>query len=131
MAEFQEVIRQAVRMCRGHVGCVDCPMKSIAAGRCPICRFVDINGISEDVERIVMAWAAEHPEPVYPSWKDAWKQLFPHGQGSPCPVAYGMEFEPEGCGGISCVECKARPMHAKVAEKLGIKPVEGKNDENA
>lgn len=128
MAEFQEVIRQAVRMCRGHERCDGCPIITFARGGCPFYRFVDRAWTSEDIERVIMAWAAEHPEHVYPSWQEAWKQLFPHGQGSPCPVTYDMEFEPEGCGEISCAECKARHMHAKVAEKLGVKPVEVRRD---
>ena len=127
MAEFQEVMRQAVRMCKAHVGCIECPFCNITGGKCPIwiSRFTNLT--SEDAERIIMQWSAEHPEHVYPSWQEAWKQLFPNGQGSPCPATYDMEFEPEGCAKISCAECKARPMHAKVAEKLGIKPVEGNN----
>ena len=135
MAEFQEVVKQANRMCRSFGAvCDGCKLHWLDGEA--LCVF---GGTPEawrsnkmtDAERIVMDWAAEHPELRYPSWHEAWKQLFPDGQGSPCPTAYGMKYEPEWCGSDDCKKCKGRPIPADIAEKLGIKPIGGKTDENA
>lgn len=119
MAEFAEVMRQAKRMCAAHGGmCIhhNCPLDNGEA-----CRLaVDQDGEDySDVERIIMAWAAEHPEPMYPSWKDAWQSLFP-GADDPCPEEWFCEDCPKD---VECPQCVERPMSKKVAEKLGIKPI--------
>lgn len=126
MAEFQTVIQEAARICREHAGCGNCPLRemvNMADIYCPIPNVRKLNAAK--VEAAVMDWAAEHPEPRYPSWHEAWKQLFPDGQGSPCPSAYGMRYEPEWCGSDDCKRCKYRPIPADIAEKLGIKPIWG------
>lgn len=130
MAEFKEVMKQAARMCRAHEECEECPVNMIADMVPSGCLFG--SGIdAEYIEEKIMDWAAEHPELRYPSWHEAWKQLFPDGQGSPCPTDYGMKYEPEWCGSNDCKKCKGRPIPADIAEKLGIKPIGGKTDENA
>ena len=70
-----------------------------------------------------MKWAAEHPEPVYPSWEDGWRQIFPEALGTPCPANYGKKHRNNCCSNVLCVNCIQRPMPAEVAEKLGIKPI--------
>lgn len=124
MAEFQEVMRQAKRMCEAN--CEECPLSHTVGNICPIA--VTGNDEIAEIERIVMDWAAKNPEPRYPSWHEAWKQLFPDGQGSPCPSAYGMKYEPKWCGSDDCKRCKNRPIPADIAEKLGIKPIGGGGD---
>ena len=134
MAEFQEVVRQAERMCRSFgadcdrckLHCLDEEALCVFGGTPEAWRTNKVT----DAERIVMDWAAENPEPRYPSWHEAWKQLFPDGQGSPCPVAYDVRYEWEKCG-ADCKSCKDRPIPADIAEKLGIKPIGGETDENA
>lgn len=129
MAEFTEVMRQIKRLCRAHgdAECgITCPLSDDGFA-CSVA--IDVpNDIEEkrlvEIERIVMDWAASHPEPRYPTWHEAWKQMFPDGQGSPCPAVYDVKFEPEWCGG-NCKGCKDRPIPADIAEKLGIKPMGG------
>ena len=124
MAEFVEVMRQAKRMCKSYRNdCAGCGLAHDAS-ECPL------EALPEDwpveshrlagIERIVMDWAAAHPEPRYPSWNEAWKQLFPDAKCIPCPVNhFGVGRKCEH----NCVECKNRPMTADIAEKLGIKPI--------
>ena len=113
-------------MCRAHEECEECPVNMIADMVPSGCLFG--SGIdAEYIEEKIMDWAAEHPELRYPSWHEAWKQLFPDGQGSPCPTDYGMKYEPEWCGSNDCKKCKGRPIPADIAEKLGIKPKEENN----
>ena len=76
MFEFTEVMRQARRMCETFcdVNCSKCPICNAKALDCGI--TVTSKMDCKEVERRVMQWAAEHPEPVYPSWKEGWRQLF-------------------------------------------------------
>lgn len=76
-----------------------------------------------------MKWAAEHPEPVYPSWEEAWKKLFPEMASvrPPC-VRY---FLPTGeyqdiCDRFDgeCYKCNELPVPAEIAKKLQIRPIE-------
>lgn len=125
MAEFTEVMRQAKRMHdmynRGGYHCADCPL-DCSDGRC----MLDFNDKfkPEEVECYIMDWAAEHPEQVYPSWDEAWKNLFPGAKKAPCPRAFFgcVDYD---CAETGCIECGSRPIPAEIAEKLGIRPKEG------
>lgn len=100
MAEFTEVLRQWKRMCKSCETCALCPFEyqcGVASRRSP-----------DDYERIIMNWAAEHPESGYPSWKE-W--LFDQG--------IIVKYE-----GSTCVDLDAagKDIPADIAEKLGLKP---------
>lgn len=123
MSEFTEIMRQAKRMCAAHYS-------MCSANNCPLdngeaCRLnVDLDGEDYNkLERIIMDWAKEHPEPVYPSLEEGWRQLFPDAKCTPCPDNFGLRYSVPNCAYPACAECKSRPIPAEVAEKLGIKPV--------
>lgn len=130
MAEFKDVHRNMVRMCDAmraeDNGCAPCPLDGICA------KFITL---SEDaiatIERVVTQWAAEHPEPVYPSCKEGWKQLFPEAdiRHTLCPEVFGDKYKCYLCydDNDNCDECLERPMPAEVAKKLGIKPTTTKD----
>lgn len=124
MAEFVEIMRQARRICLEHPGdCDGCPLHDDEWSGC---RF-DLTEeylYDDTTERIVLKWAEEHPEQVYPSWEEAWQQLFPESVGTPCPANYGRKYQNICCSNVLCVNCKQRPIPAEIAEKLGIKPKE-------
>lgn len=121
MAEFQAIFRESQRMCSTYSDCTDgCPLYDDENCRC-MYRALYTSGTetAEEIERIVMKWAAAHTKPVYPSWRDAWQSLFP-GADDPCPE----QWFGEECPKVSdCSECLGMPMSKEVAEKLGIKPV--------
>lgn len=125
MAEFVEVMRQARRMCnKCGENCFMCPLNN--TGDC-ILMLDNDNACDSDyakIEDIIMQWAAEHPEPVYPSWTECWKQLFPDGDGVPCPGRFDMKYYVKNCTEMSCAKCKNAPIPAEIAKKLGIKPKE-------
>ena len=123
MAEFTEVMRQARRMCETFCdgNCSKCPIGNAKALECGITPTSEMD--CKEVERRVMQWAAEHPEPVYPSWEDAWKQIFPNGIDVPCPSEYDAKYGID-CFKFSCKICKKRPIPAEIAGKLGIRPKE-------
>lgn len=54
-----------------------------------------------------MAWAAEHPEPVYPTWIDVL-------------ILYGVTDET----GYNYLDSAYNHIPADIAEKLGIEPKE-------
>lgn len=123
MAEFVEVMKQARRLCeeQQHIDCcVRCPMQ----GKEGCMVTADAENIDYvEAERKIMDWAAEHPEPVYPSWIDAWQQLFRGAKNVPCPELYFGADCTDGSG-EGCIACKRSPIPAVFAEKLGIKPKE-------
>lgn len=128
MAEFTEVIKQAVRMCHAQSECGICPLLDAIRGvdDCPFrsCVKATEPKIAE-WERIVCDWAQEHPEPVYPCWGDAWQTPFPDNGTTrlPCPKWFmSGERRESYCKG-DCFECANRPIPADIAEKLGIEPI--------
>lgn len=124
MSEFVEVMRQARRLCEEQQDmacCVSCPMQ----GKEGCMVVADVENIDYvETERKIMDWAAEHPEPVYPSWAEGWKQLFPDGDDVPCLGCFDVKYYAEKCMEILCIKCKNAPMPAEIAEKLGITPKE-------
>lgn len=123
MAEFTEVMRQMKRMCAAHGGMCkirNCPMVNGEA-----CRFaadqddVDYN----EVERIIMAWAAEHPAPRYPSWQEWQNSMFPDAERDISPCEYGSR-DRFNCAEKTCDTCTGQQIPADIAAKLGIRPME-------
>ena len=123
MAEFVDVMKQARRLCEEQQYidfCVRCPMQ----GKEGCMVTADAENIDYvEAERKIMGWAAEHPEPVYPSWIDAWQQLFSNAKNVPCPELYFGADCTDGSG-EGCIACKRSPIPAVFAEKLGIRPKE-------
>lgn len=135
MAEFQEVMRQWSRMCSGHC----CDNRDGAEGM-PICPIIvrhsgwpcdsSVTDLSladvAMVEEIVMTWAAEHPEPKYPTWREwliglgviSFRSDF-NKLVDPAPTTVTNVF-------VACLNDKAsEPISAEIAQKLGLKPKEG------
>lgn len=125
MAQFSEVMRQARRMCEafrdGH--CSKCPIGNANVLECGITVTSEID--CEEVEHRVMQWTAEHPEPVYPTWREWQNSTFPdaHKFVKPCEFGRRDRFN---CAGKMCSECMEQQIPADIAEKLGIKPKEAK-----
>lgn len=117
----------AVRMVNGEdgqpqcgKGCDKCPAGKLrsANGVCLVRRIAKVDNCEEQIEGL-RAWAKEHPEPMYPSWREAWQSLFP-GADDPCPAQW---FDEDCQKDVECPQCVERPMSKKVADKLGIKPI--------
>lgn len=123
MAEFAEVLRQAKRMCAAHGGMCssrNCPLDN--GEECRLTADQDGEDCS-DVERIIMAWAAEHPATRYPTWNEWQHSMFPDAGGDMNPCSFLSIAESE-CKWPSCDECRDRPIPADIAAKLGIRPIE-------
>ena len=124
MAKFTEVMRHARRMCEsfsdGH--CSECPIGNANALECGITVTSEMD--CEEVERRVMQWAQEHPEPVYPTWREWQNSMFPDAVRYILPCEFGSKDRFK-CNEKRCYECIVEPIPADIAEKLGIKPKEG------
>ena len=101
MAEFKEVVKEYRRMCGAYVDdyCDHCPLVEEVKEHytCPeyILDYTDV------IENIVMQWAVENPELVYPRWIDYIGGLYPMDAGQAM-----YEQIPED-----------------IANKLGVKPI--------
>ena len=120
MAEFAEVMKHVHRMCMEFASyCRFCPLGN-EHNSCGIDAFSDRHfdtQAAQELENIIMGWAKEHPEPMYPSWTEGWKQIYPNAEFLPCAAAFNID-----CLG-DCPRCREQPVPAVIAEKLGIKPI--------
>lgn len=134
MAEFCGVMRQAARMCAQQKNsCEGCPLYDDGI-ECPVEGPPEgwkLNMLAE-YERIVMDWAAKHPEPRLPSWNE-WQGANFRTAGRAICAAHFMDGGSAGCytPGNNCDKCRERPIPADIAGKLGIKLIGGEDDENA
>ena len=78
---FQEVMKERERMCHTIINanndCYDCPLQKarLAIGEIGTCYRYFVEHYS-DAKNIVMSWAAENPELVYPAWRDWLRDLY-------------------------------------------------------
>ena len=99
MAEFSEVVKQYIRMCRLST-CEKCVLHG------PPC-WVRAKENPEEFELCIMEWAKKHSEPVYPTWYDWLKEQ-------------GILYHPDP----STINDKGfKPIPAEIAKKLGIEPI--------
>ena len=124
----------AVRMAKGEdcqpqcgKGCEKCPAGKLrsANGVCLVRRIAKVDNCEEQIEGL-KAWAAEHPVPRYPTWREWYTTTFPdvtHSHFFVCPGHFG-DGDINACSNYHCGECVNRPIPADIAEKLGIKPIE-------
>ena len=113
MAGFQETMRHWKRMCDTYTTedmttcCKGCPMDGRGCGAI----YEDDIADPEAIECIIMSWAAEHPEPVYPTWGEWLTQIGVMGR-TPTEM-YNPYFALAKC---------VTPIPADIAQKLGLPP---------
>lgn len=111
MAEFAIVMHEMHRMCDAFYkkgNCADCRLYHNSV--CDTRSNMDYEAIRKG-EAAIMAWAAEHPEPKYPTWGEYLTKCIPHGSRETALTfaIYAMQ----------------QSIPADIAEKLEIKPKEG------
>lgn len=120
MAEFQEVMHQWRRMCDamgkeyGKDACDFCPVYINEDCACDAIYDIPNDMDWWHTEQMVMEWAAEHPEPVYPTW---WEWLYNIG-------AVARKLKPDVAEMVIDTGL-LEPIPADIARKLGIEPKEG------
>lgn len=124
MAEFQEVARHWKRMCSRYwtiTSCHGCPIAE-HEGAYEACSAYETDVVK--MEELVMDWAAEHREPVYPTWEE-W--LLDNGVFEPDNVLINgkCRFYMEGKPVLNIPTKKIYDrIPADIAEKLGLEPKE-------
>lgn len=101
MAKFATVMHEMKRMCETFTNadeCQHCPLV-----HSPVCGTPSdmMDGAIREAETAIMAWAAEHPEPQYPTLAEWLRSV--------------------GLANIRMID----PIPADIAEKLGIELKEG------
>ena len=123
MTDFVQTMKDWRRMCEHcdrneKIGCV--VNGSVCAGFRKMIDEIDL----EVVETKVTAWAAEHPEPVYPLWGE-WLTSIGAARrvptGLPFQLANGDIVDPPYEIEVNLYD----RIPADIAEKLGIEPKEG------
>lgn len=105
--EFREVMKQWRRFCKSHSNCGECEFNGKG-----ICGEAHLSDVSyADIELRIMAWAAENPESVYPTWYEWLKDM-------------GLTFHDAESSWIGFTERIHHPIPADIAQKLGIEPKE-------
>lgn len=117
MAEFSEVMRQYRRMLetlkKGN---------GIPAYANDSCAY----NYPEDFEKEVMAWAAEHPQPVYPTWAEWLEDRRLATRKTIYTTEYGPNTIHNRCEEATVLVGEAyKPIPADIAQKLGIEPKDG------
>ena len=122
MAEFQEVMKQWGRLCkheRENSEAHDCEHCILGENRADVCGPypTDYAEVADDIEEIVMQWAAEHPV-VYPTWLEWLKEQGIY-TGRVVITKDEIDVDVQMTGKIY------NPIPADIAQKLGIEPKEG------
>lgn len=116
----------AVRATEGYCtnACKGCPAKAHESKdhRCLVQWMRIIDNCEEQIEGL-RAWAAEHPAPRYPTWREWQKNVFPDAGDDMYPCNF-LSYTECKCKGSSCDECRDRSIPADIAAKLGIRPIE-------
>lgn len=129
MAEFQEVMNHARRMC-SVTACSICGLRGdethCKINHAPIAHDEDT---LKEIEEAVMNWAMKNPAPRYPTYREHVLEAFPtlnpmYIFGRCLCDLYGTDARPSKCyttghHDISCSSCWDREMSAKIAKKLG------------
>lgn len=131
---FQEVMRQWKRMCDTYTTeeaatcCEGCPMEK-GSGCCAIYENDDTD--YDAIDRKVMAWAKENPEPVYPTWGEwleaegvCFSRLTNYERIGGFSIPQVFNYQIDGKTAFMCGDKVNTPIPADMAEKLGVKPKE-------
>ena len=120
--EFQEVAKQYSRMCEGNKYCINCPLHSL---RMSMQTSRDCSRLWYEqpsmFESVVTQWATEHPEPVYPTWRQWMESTFPNARldDLPCPTCFDKDYP--CCS--KCSQCENQQIPEHLATKLGIQKI--------
>lgn len=116
MAEYQDVMKQMERMCDSNI-CDKCPIVSY----CGKGRSINVSATDADkVEELVMAWAEQHPELVYPTWREYLEEIKVIVPRKNYTV---MDTYSPIIGQINTTR-----VRADIADKLGLEPKEAQHD---
>ena len=112
MAEFVTVMSEFMRLCIRFKQCEDCPVYK-EGFNCDKKYEGYSKTSAEELEHVIMTWAAEHPEQVYPTWGE-W--LLEQGV-----IRAGTESR-NGFTYQTVTDKLFAQIDTDIAEKLGLEP---------
>ena len=122
MADFVQTMKDWRRMCKAYSTddescCEGCPVVDFHEHGCgAIFEMEDVTDWQRYAETIA-AWAAEHPEPVYPMWGEWFVE---HGD-----LVDGWQNATNAAWMANrALDVFTKPIPADIAQKLGLKPKE-------
>lgn len=126
MDDCVQMLKDWRRMCNAMTamnGCEDCPIvRNTHGARCGDMPYEmqDVESIAREVKK----WAAEHLEPVYPTWIEWLKSMgvVPYMTG--LVVTRGADDGHFHDGHVNITAKALEAIPANIAEKLGIRPKE-------
>ena len=124
MSDFVQTMKDWRRMCRAYSTddddcCKGCPVLDYDNGCCEIYEMGATDW--KKYENAIVKWAAEHPEPKYPTWVE-W--LMKCGVLMPT-MDTDIVFSEDGKHLVTGVRFTLKayePMPADLAQKLGVEP---------
>jgi hypothetical protein len=131
VAEYNEVIKQFKRMCwyfsRDKMQ-KSCPMCT-SYPNCNIGQCRKIAFEKPDFAATVMRWAAEHPEPIYPTWGEwlesegiCFSRLTDYERVHGFKIPKVFEYQIDGKTAFICGDRVNSPIPPDIAQKLGLQP---------
>ena len=113
IVDFVQIMKDWRRMCKAYstddYSCCDgCPVVDFRENGCGAIFEMEDSTDWQKYADAIAAWAAENPEPVYPTWIEVMKM-------------YGVVGET----GYTYLESAYKPIPADIAQKLGLQPKEG------
>lgn len=111
MADFMQTMKGWKRMCNAmgqedeYNACEKCELSSFG---CPAIYEEECDNADwKHVENVVAKWVAKHPEPVYPTWVEWFREI-------------GLAPRDQKC----FHDWLLKPIPADIEEKLGLQPKE-------
>jgi len=120
MTNFAQIMRDWQRMCKYY----DEHYQEDCCHICPIHNCDAIWAMDEatdwgKIEEVVNTWAAEHPEPKYPTWREYLKKM---GLTTPKSVYFIDEYSAGARLEDRLNEKADQPIPAEIATALGLEP---------
>ena len=115
MADFVQTMKDWRRMCKAYTTdndscCEGCPVVDFHEHGCGAIFEMEDSTDWKRYADTIKAWAAEHPEPVYPAWEEYLENV-------------GLSTLVSGTARLAWLRETRIP--ADIAQKLGLQPKEG------
>lgn len=124
MAEFKEVMKEAIRMCNAQDSCNSCDFR-FDERLCKMTGEFDDDDLLETFERTTLSWASEHPRKRYPTWREWGASILMEGKTSPLLPCIFIECKRNGY----CCSTPCPRLDEEIPEEFAIKARILPNDE--
>lgn len=137
MAEFVQTMNDWRRMCKAYTTdddscCEGCPVVDFREHGCGAIFEMEDGTDWQRYSNAIMSWAAENPEPVYPTWGEwlesegiCFSRLTNYERIDGFSIPQVFDYQIDGKTAFICGDKVNTPIRTDMAQKLGIEPKEG------